>query len=139
MPKFFLEKIVNTNIEKTFDIVTDFENLSKLLPKRFPSVRIRSTRNDTSVVETHLVINKKELVMMTKHVTNRPHIHEIFVIGGDNKGSQITERYNTINSNTKISIDINLKFGTMKIINRFHNNMIKEDYSKLYDEIIQLV
>lgn len=132
MPKFSLERIIDIDIEKIFDLVTDIENLPKILPHRFPSVRLLSTRNDTSVIEMHFVIDKREIVMMTRHVI-KPYTHQMFVIGGDAKGSCVTERYFTTNNGTRITIDVNLKLGG---VTELLNHKIRDDYIKFVDEIV---
>ena len=70
--KFTIEKIVNVKREILFELLSDFENYQKLLPQYFPSTRIRSVRNNVAVVEEHLNLGDKELVIMAKHVTQEP-------------------------------------------------------------------
>ena len=89
MPKINFEKIVKANRNKVFDIATNFKEFQKILPEYFPSIRVRSIRDNVAVVEEHIRISGKELVLMTKHVIQYPELHEIFVIGGDLKGSHI--------------------------------------------------
>ena len=93
MPKFSLEKTVNAKRETVFDILSNFENYQKLLPQHFPSIRVRSTRDNVSVVEEHMNLGENELVIMAKHVTEKPIFHEVFVIGGDAKGSHFKEEF----------------------------------------------
>ena len=69
MTKFSFEKIVKADRKKVFDVVANYEEFQKTLPQYFPSVRIRSKRGNTAVVEEHLKFYGKELIMMTKHVT----------------------------------------------------------------------
>ena len=40
-------------------------------------------RDDVSIVEEHIMLAGRELVMMTKHVIKPHELHEVFVIGGD--------------------------------------------------------
>lgn len=135
LPKFSIEKIVKADLERTFDVLTDLASLQKIIPRYFPSVRIRSTRGSVSIVEEHLVIAEKELVMMTKHVINRPHTHEVYVIGGDAKGSQIIERYDSVGQGTKITVNVDFKpKGTLKITGFFGKDKIVNDFSEILNE-----
>ena len=59
------------------------------LPQHFPSVRIRSVRGNVAVVEEHMNLGERELLIMAKHVSEEPVLHDVFVIGGDAKGSHI--------------------------------------------------
>ena len=88
MPKIHFEKIVKADRNRVFDIAANYEEFEKTLPQYFPSIRVRSQRDNVAVVEEHLRVAGKELIMMTKHVTTYPELHEVFVIGGDAKGSR---------------------------------------------------
>jgi coenzyme Q-binding protein COQ10 len=135
LPKFSLEKLVSSDRKTVFDIFSNFENYQKLFPQHFPSIRVRSSRENTSVVEEHLILGAKELVIMAKHVTDEPVLHEIFVIGGDAKGTHIKEQFIDHENGTKILIDVDFKFkGMMKISNLFGKDKIEDNYSKIFDD-----
>ena len=137
MPKFSLEKITDSDRKKAFEIFSNFENYQKLLPQHFPSIRIRSMRGNTSVVEEHMILGDLELVIMAKHVSEEPIFHEIFVIGGDAKGSHIKQEFIELEKGTKILVDIDLKFkGKMKLSSMFKGNDFQEDYEKILDDFI---
>ena len=120
MPKFSLEKTVTANRETTFEKFSNYENYQKLIPQHFPSIRIRSVRGNVSVVEEHMNLGETELVIMAKHVTEQPVVHEVFIIGGDAKGTHIKEEFIEIPTGTKILIDVDLKLkGKMKLSNIF--------------------
>ena len=140
MPKFRLERFVRIPRQKIFDICKDYENYQQLLPEFFPSIRILSTRNDVSVVEERMVLGDKELVMMTKHVLKEPVLHEIFVIGGDAKGTHIVERFEDTSDGTQLTVDIDFKLkGAMKFSNILGKKDIEKNYSKMVDEFIKIV
>ena len=135
MPKFSLEKIVNANRESVFEVFSNFENYQRLVPQYFPSVRIRSIRGEVSVVEEHLNLGGLELLIMAKHVSKKPILHDVFVIGGDVKGSHIKQEFIQLENRTKILVDVDLKFkGKMKISSIFGKNTFKQDYGKILDD-----
>ncbi len=139
MPKFSLEKIVKNNRDDVFEIFSNFENYQRIIPQHYPSVRIRSMRGDVSVVEEHLVLGDMELLIMAKHVSQKPVLHEIIVIGGDAKGSQIKQKFIELEKGTKILVDVDLKFkGKMKISTMFGKNNFKQDYDKILDDFVKL-
>lgn len=139
MPKINFEKIIKAERNKVFDITTNYEQFQKKLPEYFPSVRIRSTRGNISIIEEHIRISGREFVMMTKHVIQYPTVHEIFVIGGDAKGSHIVEMYESIEGGTKITIIADLKLkGFLKIVAFFGKDKIKKDLMKIMDEFAKL-
>lgn len=139
MPKFSLEKIVNNNRNEVFEIFSNFENYQRIIPQHYPSVRIRSMRGDVSVVEEHLILGNLELLIMTKHVSQKPILHEVIVIGGDAKGSRIRQEFIELEKGTKILVDVDLKFkGKMKISTMFGKNNFKQDYDKVLDDFVKL-
>jgi ribosome-associated toxin RatA of RatAB toxin-antitoxin module len=139
LPKFSLEKIVKNDRNEVFEIFSNFENYQRIIPQHYPSVRIRSMRGDVSVVEEHLILGDLELLIMAKHVSQKPILHEIIVIGGDAKGSQIRQEFIELEKGTKILIDVDLKFkGKMKISTMFGKNNFKQDYDKILDDFVKL-
>ncbi len=139
MPKFSLEKTVHAKRETVYEILSIYENYQKLIPQHFPSVRVRSVRENISVVEEHMNLGDKELVIMAKHVTKKPVLHEVFVIGGDAKGSRIKQQFIEISEGTKIIVDVDLKLkGKMKMSSMFGKNKFEEDYSKILDDFIKI-
>ncbi len=135
MPKIIFEKIIKADRKKVFELTTNYENFQKILPQYYPSIRIISVRGNVSVVEEHLQIAGRELVMMAKHVIDEPILHEIFIIGGDAKGTHIIKRYESIPHGTKLTLEIDWKLkGIMKLSNFFGKNKVLNDYSKIIDE-----
>ncbi len=139
MPKFSFEKIINANRDDIFEVFSNYENYEKLVPLHFPSIRVRSVRNDVSVVEERMMLGDTELLIMAKHVFKKPVLHEVFVIGGDAKGSKIRQEFIQLENGTKILVDVDLKFKCkMKISNIFRKNDFKQDYSKILDDFIKI-
>jgi len=96
-------------------------------------------RNDVSVVEEHIRLGDNELLIMAKHVSKTPVFHEVFVIGGDCKGSHIQEQFIDVLNGTKILIDVNLKLKSkMKILGLFGKNSFKQDYEQILDDFIKI-
>lgn len=139
MPKFSLEKIVNNNRNDVFEIFSNFENYQRIIPQHYPSVRIRSMRGDVSVVEEHLILGNMELLIMAKHVSQKPILHEMIVIGGDAKGSRIKQEFIELENGTKVLVDVDLKFkGKMMISVMFGKNNFKQDYDAVLDDFVKL-
>ena len=139
MPKFSLEKTVNAKKEIVYEILSNYENYQKLIPQHFPSVRVRSVRGNTSVVEEHMNLGDLELVIMAKHVTSEPVLHEIFVIGGDVKGSYIKQQFIKVSEGTKIIVDVDLKLkGKMKMSSMFGKNKFEQDYARILDDFVKI-
>ncbi len=140
MTKFSLEKIVNAKRETVYERLSNYENYEKLIPQHFPSVRVRSVRGNVSVVEEHMNLGDRELIIMAKHVTKEPVLHEVFVIGGDAKGSHIKQQFIEISDGTKIIVDVDFKLkGKMKISSMLGKNKIEQDYAKILDDFVKII
>ncbi len=139
MAKFSLEKIVIAKRETVYERLSNYENYEKLIPQHFPSVRVRSVRGNVSVVEEHMNLGDRELIIMAKHVTKEPILHEVFVIGGDAKGSYIKQQFIEISEGTKIIVDVDFKLkGKMKISQMLGKNKIEQDYAKILDDFVKI-
>ena len=140
MAKFSLEKIVYAKREIVYEKLSNYENYQKLIPQHFPSIRVRSVRGNISVVEEHMNLGDLELVIMAKHVTTEPALHEVFVIGGDAKGSYIKQQFIEVSEGTKIIVDVDLKLkGKMKMSSMFGKNKFEQDYAKILDDFAKIV
>lgn len=139
MPKVSFEKVINVERDKLYKIATDYERFQTLMPQYFPSIRIRSSRDNVTVIEEHLRIAGKELIMMTKHVATPPTTHEIFVIGGDAKGSHIVETYEQVSNGTKVTISADIKLkGVLKIAGFLGKNKIQNGLERIMDEFAKI-
>ncbi len=138
MTKFSLEKTINADRDFVFEIFSNYENYQKIFPQHFPSIRIRSVRENVAVVEEHVNLGEKELIIMAKHVTEKPVLHEVFVIGGDAKGSVLRQKFVKLEEGTKVIVDVNFKLkGKFKISRLFGRNNLQEDYTKILDDFIK--
>ncbi len=139
MPQFSLEKIVNAKREVVYELFSNYENYQTLIPQHFPSIRVRSVRGNVSVVEEHMNLGDRELLLMAKHVTKEPVLHEVFVIGGDAKGSHIKQQFIEISGGTKVIVDVDLKLkGKMKMSSIFGKNKFEQDYTKILDDFVKI-
>ena len=133
---FSLEKIIHAKRKDVFKIFSNYEDYEKLIPQYFPSIRIRSVRGNTAVVEEHLKLGDLELLLMSKHVATPFVLHEVYVIGGKSKGSYIKQEFVEIPEGTKILIDVDLKLtGLMKIPKVLDKSKLIENYSNLLNDL----
>ena len=140
MTKFSLEETVNAKRETVCDVLSNYNNYERLLPQHFPSVRVRSVRRDVSVVEEHMNLGGSELVIMAKHVTIRPVMHKVFVIGGDVKGSYIIQQFVEISEGTRIIVNADLRLkGRMRLSGMFERDRIKRDYTRILDDFVKIL
>lgn len=137
LPKIHLERTFRAERQAVFDIIANYANFQNIIPQYYPSVRVRSVREDVAVVEEHLRLGKKELVMTTKHITKHPELHEVFVIGGDAKGSHITEKYEKVSDGTRLVVDGDIHLGWFAGLGAGKNTI--SEYGKIIDEFAKII
>ena len=132
MPTFSLEKIIPSDKDSVFEIFSNYENYQKIIPQHYPSIRIRSVRDNVAVVEEHVNFGQEEFVIMAKHVSKKSVLHEVYVIGGDIKGSYFKQQFVEVPQGTKVIVDAEIKFGKLKIKKLFGTSK----YAQYYEEIL---
>ena len=137
MTKIIFEKTVKSDPDRVFDIVSNFENFNRLLPDYYPSIQIKSVRDESSLVAEHLKLHDKEFVIMAKHFSQPPYKHEMRVVGGDIKGSYIIEKIIPFESKTKIVVDA--KIDTGKRFSVMKNDDYEKALEDLYNEFITVI
>ena len=133
MIKLSFKREIHADIEKTFDVLSNFENFQKLFPEFYPSILIKSVRDESSLVAEHLKLHDTEFIIMAKHFLTRPNNHEMRVIGGDMKGSVINEILSSDGDTTNLVIDaeLNIKSSRFSKKNPYANAL-----ENLYDVMI---
>ena len=133
MLKISFEREINADIERSFDIITNFENFQKLFPEFYPSILIKSVRDESSLVAEHLKLHDSEFLIMSKHFFSRPHTHEMRVVGGDIKGSSINEIFSFDDGKTTLKVIAELDVKSSRFSK---SNPYKDSLNKLYDKMI---
>ena len=75
---------------------------------------------------------------MAKHIVDEPVLHELYIVGGDAKGTHITTRYEQLPNGTKLILEIDWKFKGLKKLG-FGNDKIPKEYSKMIDKFAAIV
>ena len=134
MLKISFEREINANLEKSFEIISNFENFQKLFQDFYPSILIKSVRDESSLVAEHLKLHDTEFIMMAKHFISKPHSHEMRVVGGDLKGSSITEIFSSDGGKIilKVNAELNVKSSRFSKTNPYD-----ESLKNLYDAMIK--
>ena len=133
MLKISFEREINANLEKCFDVISNFENFQKLFPEFYPSILIKSVRDESSLVAEHLKLHDTEFIIMSKHFTSKSHSHEMRVVGGDIKGSSINEIFSFDNGKTLLKVNAELDVKSSRFSK---SNPYDESLKNLYDTMI---
>ena len=133
MLKISFEREINADLEKCFDVISNFENFQKLFPEFYPSILIKSVRDESSLVAEHLKLHDTEFIIMSKHFISKPHSHEMRVVGGDIKGSSINEIFSFDNGKTLLKVNAELDVKSSRFSK---SNPYDESLKNLYDTMI---
>ena len=133
MLKITFEREINADIEKSFEVITNFENFQKLFPEFYPSILIKSVRDESSLVAEHLKLHDKEFIIMAKHFFSKPNIHEMRIIGGDIKGSSINEIFTSNGDKTHLKVNAELDVKSSRFSKK---NPYGDSLAELYDKMI---
>ena len=134
MLKISFKREINSDLEKAFDIISNFENFQKLFPDFYPSILIKSVRDDSSLVAEHLKLHDAEFIIMAKHFTSKPHSHEMRIVGGDIKGSSINEIFSFDNGKTSLKVNAELYVKPSRFSKK---NPYEKSLNNLYDAMIK--
>ena len=134
MLKISFEREINADLEKSFNVISNFENFQKLFPDFYPSILIKSVRDESSLVAEHLKLHDTEFIIMSKHFISKPHSHEMRVVGGDIKGSSINEIFSFDNGKTLLKVNAELDVKSSRFSKK---NPYEKSLNNLYDAMIK--
>ena len=75
MPKFQFTKIVDVQRDKIFQISTDYENFTKVLPAYFKELKIVEKKENTTIIQEKIEFLGRTVDVLTEHVVELSLIH----------------------------------------------------------------
>ena len=108
-----------SSCEDLFKIITNFENLSNFAPDQLKQVKIISNENNFITTEETFFFSsiiKKQIIQKTFHEIISDKKLKSKIIEGPAKGTLIEIILEEVNSNTQITINIDLKLKLYKNI-----------------------
>ena len=137
MPKFQFTKIVDVQRDKIFQISTDYENFTKVLPAYFKELRIIEKKQNITIIQEKLEFLGRTVDVLTEHVVVMPDRHIVRMLDGQAKGSIFDERYEIDGDKTKITINVDFVLhGGLKILGMFAKGKIKQSMNMVMDEFV---
>ena len=139
MPKFSFTKIVDVDRDKIFNVITDFENLAKIFPKYFKSLKIISKSGNITKLEEELEFLGKKLNVTVDHIVEEPDKHTVIMLDGPGKNTKFEEMFEKMPEGTKITVDVDLVLnGKFKVMGFFAKKQIKNKMSQALDEFAEV-
>jgi len=139
MPRFKFEKIVGVERDKIFKVITDFENLAKIFPKYFKSLKIISKSGNVTKLQEDLEFLGRKLSVTVDHVVEEPDRHIVIMLDGPGKDTRFEEVFEKVPEGTKITVDVDLVLnGKFKVMGFLAKKKIKNKMSQALDEFAEV-
>jgi carbon monoxide dehydrogenase subunit G len=139
MPRFKFEKIVGVERDKIFKVITDFENLAKIFPKYFKSLKIISKSGNVTKLQEDLEFLGRKLSVTVDHVVEEPDRHIVIMLDGPGKDTRFEEIFEKVPEGTKITVDVDLVLnGKFKVMGFLAKKKIKNKMSQALDEFAEV-
>ena len=137
MSKFQFTKIIDVERDLIFQISTDYENFTKILPNYFKELKIVKQNGDTTVIQERLEFLGRDINVLTEHVIEKPDRHIGKMLDGKAKGTIFDERYEIDGKKTIVNISVDLVLhGGLKILGTFAKGKIKENMNIVMNEFV---
>tara|TARA_B100001750_G_scaffold248562_1_gene281196 strand:+ start:5254 stop:5691 length:438 start_codon:yes stop_codon:yes gene_type:complete len=137
MSKFQFTKIIDVERDLIFQISTDYENFTKILPNYFKELKIVKQNGDTTVMQERLEFLGRDINVLTEHVIEKPDRHIVKMLDGKAKGTIFDERYEIDGKKTIVNISVDLVLhGGLKILGTFAKGKIKENMNIVMNEFV---
>ena len=137
MPKFEFIKKVDVQRDLIFQISTDYENFTKILPDYFKELRIIKKIDNTTIIQEKLQFLGRTVDVLTEHTIEKPDRHIVKMLDGQAKGSVFDERYEMYGNHTKVTINVDfILHGSLKILGAFAKGKIKQSMNSVMNEFV---
>ena len=149
---FEVSRIVDVPIDRIFDVMADIESFPNIIPSNIIDVTIINKTNDTIIAEEEFSEAGIKIKLLVKHSIKPYNEHIIEIIDGDAKGTIITQSFESIGSQTKLTTNVHLNVeGVTSVISFLPESNLKHaihtiisyfvEYSKfnLYEKTVNSI
>ena len=115
--EFETSRLVDVPNNRIFDVMANIENFPKILPENIVSVNILNKTDNEIIAEEELFEAGIKTKLLVKHTIKPYSEHIIEIIDGDAEGTKITQYFESVDSQTKLTtkVDLNVKGVTSLI------------------------
>ncbi len=105
---FETTRLVDVPKNRIFDVMADIENFPNILQKNVIYVNIQNKTNDVIIAEEELSEAGIKTKLLVKHTLIPYREHTIEILDGDAKGTIITQYFESVDSQTKLTTNVHL-------------------------------
>ena len=106
--EFETSRLVDISNTRIFDIMANVENFPNVLPENVVSVNILSKTDNEIIAEEELSEAGIKTKLLVKHTIKPYSEHIIEIIDGDAEGTKITQYFESVDAQTKLTTKVNL-------------------------------
>lgn len=92
-------------------VMSDHSMLCSIAPNIMRQVNVKSRRAETYLAEERIFLGGRLYLSMVRHTLECPQYHLYRIVGGDAKGSAVTEQFQPQNGHTNVTVTIRWKTG----------------------------
>ena len=137
MPKFQFTKTVDVQRDLIFQISTDYQSFTKILPNYFKELKIIEESGNRTKIQEKLQFLGRTVDVLTEHIVEKPNRHIVRMLDGQAKGTIFDEMYEVDGKNTKITINVDFVLhGKLKLLAALAKAKIKQNMNVVMDEFV---
>jgi len=115
--EFETSVLIDVEKERIFDVITNVKNYPVILPKNIVDINILNKTNNVIIAEEELSEAGIKTKLIAKHTIIPYSKHTIEILEGDAKGTVITQSFESVNSQTKLTTNVNLNLkGVVSVV-----------------------
>ena len=106
--EFETSRLVDVPNNRIFDVMANIENFPNILPENVVSVNILNKTDNEIIAEEELFEAGIKTKLLVKHTIKPYSEHIIEIIDGDAEGTKITQYFESVDSQTKLTTKVSL-------------------------------
>jgi ribosome-associated toxin RatA of RatAB toxin-antitoxin module len=135
---FEVSRIVDVPIDRIFDVMADIESFPNIIPSNIIDVTIINKTNDTIIAEEEFSEAGIKIKLLVKHSIKPYNEHIIEIIDGDAKGTIITQSFESIGSQTKLTTNVHLNVeGVTSVISFLPESNFKHAINTIISHFVE--
>ena len=135
---FEVSRIVDVPIDRIFDVMADIESFPNIIPSNIIDVTIINKTNDTIIAEEEFSEAGIKIKLLVKHSIKPYNEHIIEIIDGDAKGTIITQSFESIGSQTKLTTNVHLNVeGVTSVISFLPESNLKHAINTIISYFVE--
>ena len=137
MPKFQFTKTVDVQRDLIFQISTDYQSFTKILPNYFKEMKLIEESGNRTKIQEKLQFLGRTVDVLTEHIVEKPNRHIVRMLDGQAKGTIFDEMYEVDGKKTKITINVDfVVHGKLKLLAALAKAKIKQNMNVVMDEFV---